>query len=103
MVVDRTVLGKVSLSFAPAQKVAPLKRERRDPDKRRFERQLREEEEDGQADRVDIGVGSRENNEKNDPQFEGSAPDETHHEEAEKRAQGDDVSAVPGSILDIRV
>lgn len=99
---DRTVLGKVSFSFAPAQKVVPLKRDRRDSEKRRFERQLKDEAEDGPEDRVDVGAMSPRRDGEGNPGDESSVQDGGSKRQADNKLNEADPSE-PGSVIDIHV
>ncbi|MCF8082769.1 MAG: hypothetical protein K9M96_06725 [Deltaproteobacteria bacterium] len=99
---DRVVLEKLNVTFAPAQKIAPMKRENRDSEKRRFQRQLKEEGETSQEDTVDIDASSRKREEKGDPQEQ--APDSTREGgTGPGRKKRRPESAGPGTVVDIRV
>jgi hypothetical protein len=99
---DGTITGKVTFSFAPTQKVVPLKRDRRESEKRRFERQLKDEEESEAEDRVDVQGASQNQDGREDPEDASSSGDEALNEEAKKNLHESD-SPVPGLVIDIRV
>ena len=99
---DRIVLQKLGFAFAPAQKITPLKRENRDSDKRRFERQLTDENEKNQEDTIDLDA-----NVQNMAREDGRPRDTSLEDDGEKRGPDNGGQAVasppPGSIVDIHV
>jgi len=99
---DRIVLQKLGVAFAPAQKIIPLKRENRDSDKRRFDRQLTEENEKNPEDTIHLDADVQEM-----VGGDGRPKDTPLEVDAEKpgpdkggRAYG---TAPPGSVVDIHV
>lgn len=100
---DKIVLHKLGVAFAPAQKIASVKRENRDPDKRRFERQLTEENAQDQEDTADFG-GNREDvaGEMISPIDAASLGKEEENRGPDNEGKTD-VSSQPGSVVDIHV
>ncbi|MFO7599102.1 MAG: hypothetical protein R6X27_04755 [Candidatus Desulfacyla sp.] len=99
---DRIALQKLGFAFAPAQKITPLKRENRDSDKRRFERQLTEENEKNPEDTIHLDADVQDM-----AGGDGGPKDRSLGEDAEKRGPDKggrvDGTAPPGSVVDIHV
>jgi len=99
---DRIALQKLGFTFAPAQKITPLKRENRDSDKRRFDRQLIEENKKKPEDTIDLdadiqgmaGWDDRPKDTSLDEDAQGRGPD--------NRGRPDGTAPL-GSVVDIHV
>jgi len=99
---DRIVFQKLGFPILPMQKVTRLKREDRDPEKRRFQRELKDEGDDKKKeDQISLESKTQ------DPDYEKERQDKTflkddQEERRPKKEKGRDYNT-PGSLVDIHV
>jgi hypothetical protein len=101
-VADKMVLGRVGGPFAPAQKISRVKRDHGDPNRRRFERQLMEEDKEKGEDTVEVGKDIQ-----NRLEWDGDSENLVSNNAAQNAHSAKDSQAAkdmpPGSVVDICV
>ena len=99
---DRIVLKNSGFPISPMRKVTHLNRENQDPEKRRFQRHLEEEEDEKNKDDVisleSKGRNSAQGKKRKDKDFPRGGG-EKHRPDREKNHDND----LPGSLVDIHV